>query len=304
MVIGLASAITVGAVATHPVDRIRVVEVEAAMVPAARLFAEYNGNVLDDPRLELSINDARNELEFSPRDYDVIISEPSNPWMTVASNLFTEDFFRMARTRLRPGGVFSQWIQNYYLPAEDLRSIVAAFRASFRHVMLFETYDGVDLLLMGSQEPLMVDLDELAGRMSELSVRMDMARVSIRDPLDVLTLFRMGPRAVDRFVESAPRNTDDNARVEFSAPKTLGVYTLDENLALLREFTTDPLEVVTPAVTDGEERSRRHLELAEKWVFRGDYDLAHQCAGRVTAEPYRARAHELMARIDELGGEL
>ena len=154
MVIGLASGITVGAAAAHPVETIRVVEIEKAMVPAARLFAEYNDYVLDDPRVELSINDARNELEFSAQTYDVIISEPSNPWMTVASNLFTEDFFRMARTRVRPGGVFSQWIQNYYLPAEDLRSIVAAFRASFRYVMLFETYDGVDLLLMGSQEPL------------------------------------------------------------------------------------------------------------------------------------------------------
>ena len=76
MVIGLASGITVGAVATHPVDSIRVVEVEEAMIPAAELFAEHNHNVLEDSRVEMSINDARNELEFSSRTYDVIISEP------------------------------------------------------------------------------------------------------------------------------------------------------------------------------------------------------------------------------------
>jgi len=89
----------VGSAATHPVESIRVVEVEKAMVPAARLFAEHNDNVLDDPRVELSINDARNELEFSSRTYDVIISEPSNPWMAGISNLFTREFFELARSR-------------------------------------------------------------------------------------------------------------------------------------------------------------------------------------------------------------
>ena len=180
MVIGLASAITVGGAATHPIESIRVVEVEAAMIPAARLFADDNGGVMDDPRLELSINDARNELEFSSALYDVIISEPSNPWMTVASNLFTEDFFRLASRRLRENGIFAQWVQNYYLPAEDLQSIVAAFHSAFPEVMVFETFEGVDLLLLGTRGPLTLDLDRMARRMSELQVRMDLSRVEIR----------------------------------------------------------------------------------------------------------------------------
>jgi spermidine synthase len=294
MVIGLASGITVGAVSTHPVENIRVVEVERAMEDAARLFADANYNVLDDPRLELSFNDARNELEFSPRTYDVIISEPSNPWMTVASNLFTEDFFRMARTRVRPGGIFSQWIQNYYLPAEDLRSIISAFRASFPEVLLFETFDGVDLLLMGSQEPLKLDLQKLDGRMRELKVRIDMSRVDVKYPLDIVALLRLNSAEVATLVEDAPRNTDDNARVEFSAPKALGLSTLPDNLAMIRKHMTDPLDAIEPPVTDPEERDRIRLTLAGGWLRRGNYELAAYLAQMVSQGPLRARAEEIL----------
>jgi spermidine synthase len=294
MVIGLASGITVGAVSTHPVEKIRVVEIERAMEDAARLFADANYNVLDDPRLELSFNDARNELEFSPRMYDVIISEPSNPWMTVASNLFTEDFFRMARTRVRPDGVFSQWIQNYYLPAEDLRSIISAFRASFPEVLLFETFDGVDLLLMGSQQPLKLDLEKLDQRMRELKVRIDMARINIKYPLDIIGLLRLNPAEVATLVDGAPRNTDDNARVEFSAPKALGLNTLPENLAMIRRHMTDPLDVIEPPVSDPAMLDRMRLTLARRWLLRGNYDLAASSAQKVSQGPLRARAEEIL----------
>ena len=298
MVIGLASGITVGAVATHPVESIRVIEVEKQMEPAARLFEAHNNYVLDDPRLELSFNDARNDLEFSSNSYDVIISEPSNPWMTVAANLFTEDFFSMAKTRLREGGVFSQWIQNYYLPREDLRSIIAAFRDSFEYVMLFETFDGIDLLLMGSQEPIVLDLERFETRMSELRVRMDLGRVGVRRPLDLVSLYRVGPEQIDRLIEGAERNTDDNARVEFSAPKTFGVYTLPENLKLLRQYTSDPLEIISPQPT-AEERDPLLLQLARQLFFRREYDLAREQLARITDPELSDRVAELAARIDE-----
>ncbi len=294
MIIGLASGITVGAAAAHPVDTLRVVEVEKAMIPAARLFADHNNHVLDDPRVELSINDARNELEFSAKSYDVIISEPSNPWMTVAANLFTEDFFRMARTRVRPGGIFSQWIQNYYLPAEDLRSIIAAFQTSFPNVILFETLGGVDLLMLGSEHPLELNLEELELRMSELNVRMDLARARMTRPVDLLSLIRLGPAEVEKLVAGAPRNTDDNARVEFSAPKTLGLNSLDDNIAMLRRFPTDPLSLLDPPLTDLEALDRMRLSLAEVLLFREEHELATRAAGQVSEGPLRPRAQEVI----------
>jgi len=298
MVIGLASGITVGAVATHPVETIRVIEVEKEMEPAARLFEEHNNYVLDDPRLVLSFNDARNELEFSSNTYDVIISEPSNPWMTVAANLFTEDFFRMAKTRLRAGGIFSQWVQNYYLPKEDLRSIIAAFRDSFPYVMLFETYDGIDLLLLGSQEPMQLDLERFDKRMTELRVLMDLGRVGIRKPSDVLELFRLGPQDIDKVVAGAPRNTDDNARVEFSAPKTFGVYTVGQNLEYLRQFVADPVDHVTPEPSP-EEADELRLRIARGLFLRQEYDLARLTLEWVKLPESTTRVADLTRKIDQ-----
>lgn len=205
----------------------------------------------------------------------------------------------MARTRVRPGGIFSQWIQNYYLPAEDLRSIVAAFRASFRHVLLFETGEGVDVLLMGSQQPLGLDLDWFEERMSELRVRMDLGRVYVRHPLDVVTRFRMGPAEVDRFIEGAPRNTDDNARVEFSAPKTLGTYTLDENMTLIRDFLADPVDYLEPPVSDAEEQDRIRLLLARRWLYLEEYDLVQASARRALEGPLAAEASEILDKAED-----
>ena len=127
------------------------------------------------------------------------------------------DFFRMARRRVRPGGIFCQWIQNYYLPAEDLRSILAAYSESFPHLLLFETFDGIDLLVLGSEQPLHLDLEALGRRLENLHVRLDLARIRVRGPVDLVSHFRLGTEEIRTLCAGAPRNTDDNARVEFSA---------------------------------------------------------------------------------------
>ncbi len=295
LVIGLASGITVGAVATHPVRHIGVIEVERAMLEAARLFSQANGAVLDDPRVRVRINDARNELEFDPRTYDIVISEPSNPWMTVASNLFTEEFFRLARARVRPGGIFCQWVQAYCLRPEDVRSILAAFHAAFPHVLVFETLRGVDLLMIGTEEAVRFDLVRLEGRMSELKVRMDLGRVGLRRPSDLLALFRLGDLEVDRVVGGAVRNTDDNGRVEFSAPKALYLETIDENLALLDSGGSDPLAYLTYPPPSREEADRLRLAMAMVWRQRGYPDRAAAAARSLLQGPAAAEAEKLLA---------
>jgi hypothetical protein len=218
--------------------------------------------------------------------------------MTIAANLFTENFFAMAKQRLRPGGIFSQWVQNYYLPKEDLRSIIAAFRKSFPHVMLFETYDGIDLLLIGAQEPLQLDMDRIGGRMAELRVYMDLGRVGIRTPEAILELYRLGPSDIDEVVEGAPRNTDDNARVEFSAPKTFGVYTVGENLEYLHQFFSDPVGHVTPT-RSLEAADELRFKIARGLFLRQEYDLARQTLRRVTSPEMAEKADDLAGKIDQ-----
>ena len=295
LIVGLASGITAGSAATHPVSSIRVVEVEGAMIEAARRFARYNHDVLDDPRVTLSINDARNELQFNPTDYDVIISEPSNPWMTVAANLFTEDFFRIGRSRLRSGGVFAQWIQNYCLAPDTLRSILAGFHRAFPHVLVFETSRGVDLMAIGSDQPLVLDVDALGRRSSELWVRADLARVGVSGPLDLAAMLQTGGQALEDLVRGTTLNTDDNGLVEFAAPRTLYLDSQDSNLSMLQGSPAgDPLAVVASLIRTPESPERLRLEMVRRWAGRDEKPRAARAASFFDDPVLKAEADEIL----------
>ena len=296
LVVGLASGISVGSVATHPVESVRVVEVEEAIVPAARIFGPFNGDVLDDPRVTVSINDARNDLQFHRATYDVIVSEPSNPWMTVASNLFTEDFFRIAKTRLRPDGVLGQWIQTYSLAPELLRSILAGFDRVFAHVVVFETLGGVDLMLVGSDRPLVLATDEIEERMSELRVRVDLARVGVRQPADIVAMLQTGGAELDSILAGATVNTDDNGLVEFAAPKSFYAETQDANMALLRGPADDPLEPLWPLIRSTTAPDELRLALVKRWVRRDQRKRALEAARFFGDSTLSEAAHDFLHR--------
>ena len=141
-------------------------------------------------------------------------------------------------------------------------------------------------------------------RMTELDVRMDLSRVGMRRAIDVLSLFRLGPAEVAALVDGAPRNTDDNARVEFSAPKTLGMPTIDANLEMIHRYRADLLDYLDPSVDDPEQRDRIRLQLAESWLYRGDYELAAAAAEQIPDGPLRARAEQILSRALDLSANL
>lgn len=296
LIVGLASGITAGSVATHRVESIRVVEVEGAMVGAARCFGPYNNDVLDDPRVTLSINDARNELQFNPKLYDVIISEPSNPWMTVAANLFTEDFFTIAKSRLRPGGVFGQWVQTYCLTPTHLKSILAGYHRAFPHVLVFESQGGIDLLVIGSDQPLVIDTEDLERRASELWVRADLARAGIRSATDIVAMLQTGGAALAEVVRGAAINTDDNGLVEFAAPKTLYLETQDANLTALQGPGNDPMEVVAALTRTPDPPDRLRLEMIRRWIRRDHRSRAVHATAFFADAALKAEADRLLTR--------
>lgn len=296
LVIGLGSGITVGSAATHPVEHIRVVEVEEAMVEAARLFGPFNHNVLDDPRVTLSINDARNELQLNPMDYDVIISEPSNPWMTVASNLFTDEFFQIGRSRLRPGGVFGQWIQTYSLTPEDLRSILAGFHRAFPHTLIFGTCGISDLIVIGSDRPLVLDTAALEPRMAPLWIRAEMARVDIRSATDLAVLLQSGGEAITELVRGVTANTDDNGLVEFAAPKSLHLETEKANMSMLQGDRGDPMTDLAPLIRTPDSPDSLRLGLIRGWIRRKEIPKATRATSFFVDPAMRLEADALLRK--------
>ena len=157
-VVGWGSGVTAYSATFFPeVKRVDAIEIERAVLNASRHFRRVNGGAEGLPRVHLHLGDARSYLLATRRRYDVIISEPSNPWMAGVANLFSADFYRLARSRLRPGGIFGQWLQLYGV---DSRSVALVFRtmlSEFEHVQLWFTDPG-NLILLGSRSPMRVSL--------------------------------------------------------------------------------------------------------------------------------------------------
>lgn len=236
LVIGLGSGMTAGAVALHPVQAIDVIEIEPAVVEAAGFFAKENRQVLKDPRVRLAIADGRNFLLATPRRYDVLISEPSNPWMRGIGSLFSLEFYELAASRLAPQGIVCQWIHAYGLFPEDLKMVVKTFRSVFPHTTIWVATPG-DLLLLGSKEPQALDYARLRSRTDSLpGLREDMARLGFRSPLAFLADFMLSEEDAARYARHAPLNTDDLPLLEFSAPESLYADTADLNRAGLVAF--------------------------------------------------------------------
>ncbi|MGZ8848262.1 MAG: fused MFS/spermidine synthase, partial [Pyrinomonadaceae bacterium] len=137
LIIGFATGVTVGSVLQSPVGTVECIEIEPAAITSGKYFEHVNNRPLSDPRLRVIVDDARTVLRVNPAKYDLIISEPSHPWVPGVANLFTREFFSLGRERLRDDGVFVQWVQIYQLSTESLRSVLATFHQVFPHVTVF-----------------------------------------------------------------------------------------------------------------------------------------------------------------------
>ncbi|HET6333684.1 MAG TPA: fused MFS/spermidine synthase, partial [Polyangiales bacterium] len=230
-VVGFGSGVTVGAALQFPVRSVEVVELERSTIEASRFFADVNHldyasttfPYVREPRLKVIDDDGRNFLAASRKKYDVIVSEPSNPWLTGVSDLFTLDHFRIAKQKLAPGGIYCQWAQLYELSPENVKIIYRTFSELFRYVIVFSAEDlSSDTVLLGSDSPLPLDLERVSKAFALPRVAAELERAYIHSPEDVLARTLLSSRAeVVTFSERAPLNTDDNARIELAAPRDL-----------------------------------------------------------------------------------
>lgn len=222
LIIGLASAVTVGSVATHETSAIDVVELEPAMVEASHFFDDYNHRPLERANVRVIADDGRNVLAYTDQRYDRILSEPSNPWITGAASLFTREFFAAAHGALKPGGRLLQWVQLYGMPPNGLQSMLAALQSQFRYVYGFSKLDqSGDLLLLAGDEPLTMDELPRWDRLSP-QVRGDLQRIGLFGDADLWSAISLGPEDIRRLAAGAEViNSDDNMFVETIAPWSL-----------------------------------------------------------------------------------
>lgn len=240
-VIGLGSGVTVAsAMATGLVRRADVVEISPEVVAASALFANENHDVLASPNVRLIIGDGRSHLQLSKRRYDVIVSEPSNPWMAGVAALFTREFFEAARLKLEPGGILCQWAHLYDMSDADLRSIVHTFATVFPQSTMWRVGDG-DLLLIGTSgndiESRLANVTDGSREKSADAVLSDVAIQPATAPFQLLSLFAGGPAEVARYADGAAIQTDDRMALEFTAPGSIYGASTSANARMIGELT-------------------------------------------------------------------
>jgi len=179
LVIGLGSGITCGAAMNHPsVERLDAVEISPEVAKAARLFAAHNGKVLDNPRFRLVVDDAKSFLQMSDERYDVIISEPSNPWMAGVAGVFTREYYENCHARLQTNGLMTQWVQVYESDDRVVGTVLSTFGSVFPYMSVWRGGVG-DLILIGSRQPRKIDFDALQKRFYTPAVWADMQRIDL-----------------------------------------------------------------------------------------------------------------------------
>jgi MFS family permease len=227
LVIGLGTGSTAGWLARVPgMERVDVVELEPAILHVARAAAPVNQDVLRNPKIHVYIGDGREFLLTTGNRYDIVFSEPSNPYRAGVASLFSQDFYAAVLQRLRPGGIFLQWLQGYELDSQVIRTAYATLGSVFPAVESWQVHR-VDLLLVASREPVVHDLGRVRARVAQEPYRTALARTwGVEGAEGFYSGFVATPsfaRAV-REAEGNAINTDDHPILEFGFARNLGRF--------------------------------------------------------------------------------
>jgi spermidine synthase len=241
-VIGLGSGVTLAAVLKHPVREVDVVEISPEVVEASRYFEHVNDRALDDPRVRVTIDDGRRFLRYGRGGYDVIVSEPSNPWMSGLALLFTSEFFAIARDRLSPGGLFCQWLQTYNLGEQEFRSILATFADVFPHAWVWAASD-LDVMLIGGSSPRLASAGAVESGLREPGVAHQLAAVGFTEPRLIWFLYMNDRAAMNVIAGGAALHTDDLPFLEYAGASMLHANTSAANFRMLLERRKAPPHV-------------------------------------------------------------
>jgi len=267
--LGLGTGITASSAAEDPTLQVDAVELLPEVIAASAQFTDVFLDGAPNPRLHLVAADARRYVRASNLRYDVIVSDNFHPARSGSGSLYTVEHFAAVRSRLDAGGIFCQWLPLHQLDLQTLRSIVQSFIAVYPNgwaMLASNSLDTPVLGLVGRRDAERFDVRALRNRVASVSLPQRLANAGIEDEFALLGSFVAGPAALKRFAGNAAANTDDRPIVAYRAPRityTPDSLPRDRLMALLREISIEPGELVAPTID--EDWPRR---LAAYWVAR------------------------------------
>jgi spermidine synthase len=253
MVIGCGAGVTAGAVSIDPrLERETIVEIEP-LVPSvvSTYFGEYNFNVVTNPKVEIRIDDGRHYLLTTKEKFDGITSDPLDPWVKGAAALYTKEFFQIAKERLNPGGVVTQFVQLYESNEEAVKSEIATFFEVFPHGAVFANTvagQGYDVVLVGQAEPATINIDRLEERLNSpeyADVAKSLREIGIFTGVDLLATFAGYGTDLQGWLKDATINHDRNLRLQYLAGLGLNLYQADPIYKKMVAFAKYPEQLFT-----------------------------------------------------------
>jgi len=218
-VIGLGLGITLSATVRHPtIEKAQVIELSPEMVTAHNHLKELTGDIMNNPKISLLIDDGRNFLSMTEKKFDMITADPIHPRISGVGYLYTQEYYRMIKACLNQGGVVCQWMPMYHISPESFNVAFRTFASVFDHAY-FWYVRGHGLLVATTGQPM--DYQQFNQRLSTPEVSGDMGTIDIQNGEQLLSYMLMGPKEIRAYLEefkSETLNMDDNAYLEYFTP--------------------------------------------------------------------------------------
>jgi spermidine synthase len=224
LIVGCGAGVTAGSFVPHPeVERITLCEIEPLIPPASgRYFARENNGVMADRRTRVAIDDARHFILTTKEKFDIVTSDPIHPWVKGAATLYSKEYFEMVRAHLKPGGFTTQWVPLYESDVETVRSEIATFVEVFPDATIWGNTDmfdqGYDLVLLGADRPIRIDVDEVQRRIDHVSSGYE---ADYKSAADLLGVYASRAPDLREWLAGAQIDRDRGLRLQYLAGMAL-----------------------------------------------------------------------------------
>jgi spermidine synthase len=232
LIVGFGAGVTAGSFVPYPeMKRIVICEIEP-LIPqvVSTYFQHENNNVLNDRRTEVVFDDARSFILTTDEKFDVITSDPIHPWVKGAASLYTKEYFESVKAHLNPGGVVTQWVPLYESNSAAVKSEIATFLDVFPNGTVWANNvegKGYDVVLLGQNEPLRIDVRALAQRFAQPNyqpVAASLVEVGFQSPLELFATYTSQRSDMTSWLRDAQINRDRNLRLQYLAGNGLNTY--------------------------------------------------------------------------------
>ena len=250
LVVGCGAGVTAGSFVNYPsVEKIVICEIEPLIPGVANTyFGEYNNHVKEDNRVEVVYDDARHYILTTDEKFDIITSDPIHPWVKGAAALYTEEYFKLCRKHLNPGGIITEWVPLYESTLEAVKSEIATCYKVFPNITIWSNDDngqGYDIVMLGQAEDTNINVDELQDKLDNAdyaSVRESLASIGFRSAVNLLSTYAGQGCDLQDWLKDAVINKDRNLKLQYLAGMGLNLYHEDnifKDMLAYRKYPKD-----------------------------------------------------------------